>query len=95
MADDDNTPGFDLDALLDAKLEERAAAAEAKRNRNKQPKDFGDFLDRVADAVLDRMDERVAERRKAAEDADEEPTRGRGDSAFSRFWNGGGEEKSA
>jgi hypothetical protein len=92
---DDGGDGFDLDALLDEKLEERAKAAEAKRNRNKQPKDFGEFLDRVADAVLDKIDERAVQRQADRDAEDEAPSRGRGESAFSKFWNGGGEERSA
>jgi hypothetical protein len=95
--DNDNDDGgdFDLDALIDQKINERASAEAKKRDRNKQPKDFGDFLDRVADAVLDKIDERAEQRRAERDAEDEPPSRGKGDSAFSRFWNGPADEKSA
>lgn len=98
MAGDDNFDDLDLDDETTAKfaafLEKRDAEQARKRDRNKQPKDFGDFLDRVADAVLDRAEARAAERRKRDDDADEAPDRGRGTSGFQRFW-GGGEQRDA
>jgi hypothetical protein len=94
MADDNDDGGFDLDALIDQKINDRAEAERKKRERNKQPKDFGDFLDAVADAVLDRAEARAEERRKATEEADEPPSRGRGQTAFSKFWNGDQEQAS-
>src|SRR5262245_42508922 len=83
--DDDNG---DLEDMFESWYQERVKKDEAKRNRNKQPKDFGEFLDRVADAVWERGEARAAERRKAAEDADEEPDRGAGQSKFQQWWSG-------
>ena len=72
-------------------LDQRDKAKQRKADRDKEPKGFGDFLDRVADAVLDRAEERAAARAKAAEGQnDEEPSRGDQDtrSAFRKFWEG-------
>lgn len=88
MPDDDGEET--VDEIVERKLAERLEAEEKKRNRNKPPKDFGDAVDRIADAVLDRLDLRVAERRQAAEDADQEPdrTNGEGKSGFAKLWGG-------
>lgn len=84
--DDDN----DLDALVEAAVQKRLDEADKQRNRGKQPKDFGEFLDRVSDAVIDRIEQRGNERRKAADDADQEPERGGGEqSGFAKWWSGG------
>lgn len=77
-----------IEAQFDKWYEEREAANKKKADRSKQPKDFGDFLDRVADAVLDRAESRAADRRKADDEADEAPDRGdRNVSGFQRFWD--------
>ena len=77
----DSTPD-DLDPDIADQFEkwyaDRSAKDEAKRNRSKPPKDFGEALDRIADTVLDKLDERVEQRRRAAEDAEQEPDRGNG-----------------
>lgn len=91
MADD--TEGTDdqadLEEMFEGWFQERMKREDAKRNRNKQPKDFGDFLDRVADAVWERGEERAAARRKEAEDADQEPDRGRREpSTLEKWWGG-------
>jgi len=91
MPDSDVDDGDDrsLEDQFEDWYQERVKRDEKKKNRNRQPKDFGDFLDRVAEAVWDRADAISEERRKAREDADEEPSRGEGQqSAFSRFWQG-------
>lgn len=84
-----NTPDdFDLDALIDAGVSRRLEEEEKRRNRNKQPKDFGDFLDRVSDAVIEKLENKGKERRAAAEAADQEPERGGPKGGFAQWWKG-------
>lgn len=94
MADDQ---GLNLDPEDEARFEawftKRQEEEERKKNRSKTPKDFAEFMDRLADRVWERGEERAAERRKAEEDADQEPTRGKGMSAIERFWSGDKGEK--
>lgn len=90
---DDNDLDPEVQEQFESWFQKRQEAEEAKRNRNKQPKDFGEFLDRVADAVLDRAEARQAERRKAADDGEQEPGRGGDDgggfaAGVRRFWGG-------
>lgn len=72
-------------------FQERVAEDEKKRNRGKQPKDFGEYLDRitdeVSDAVLSKLDKRVADRRAAEENADQPPERGER-KGFGNWWGG-------
>lgn len=88
--DDDDD---DIESRFESWYQERQAADEKKRNRAKQPKDFGEYLDRVADAVLDKIEERANKRREEREQADEAPARGSGESKFSQWWGSG--ERSA
>lgn len=90
--DDDDGATETLEEKVERLVSEREAAAERKRNRTKDPKDFGEFLDRVADTVIERIEERGAQRRKAADDDDQEPARGKSTSAFQRWWTGGGDD---
>lgn len=90
MAEGDSIFTEDQMEALGQLLDNREKAKAKKAARNEQPKNFGDFLDAVADAVLDRAESRAAERRAATEaNDDEEPSRGeQKQSALSRFWNG-------
>lgn len=93
----DDTADLDPDVAeqVERVLAQREAEAKRQRERNKVPKDFGDFVDRIADAVLDRAQARADERRKADEGADEEPSRGSGGdwaAGVRKFWRGGDEE---
>jgi hypothetical protein len=83
MSDRDDAHDDDDDEQLDPELAEqfeawftkRTADEQRKRDRAKPPKDFADALDRIADAVADKLEDRAAERRRARDDADQEPTR--------------------
>lgn len=90
MPDDESSEeNGDLEELFEGWFQERMEREEAKKNRAKQPKDFGEFLDKVADAVWERGEQRAAERRQQREDDDQAPDRGRKEkSAFQRFWEG-------
>lgn len=96
MADDDqHDNGDDFDPKMmehfASFLDQREETKRKQAEKRKAPKDFGEFVDRVADAVLDRAEERAANRRKAADehDDDDEPSRGSGDkSGFAKFWGG-------
>lgn len=90
--DDDDGATETLEEKVERLVSEREAAAERKRNRTKDPKDFGEFLDRVADTVIERIEARGAQRRKAAEDDDQEPARGKPVSSFQRWWSGGSDD---
>lgn len=93
MPDDNNEPDPEELERFEQWFVQRQEREQAKKDRSKQPKDFGEFLDRVADAVLDRAEARQAERRKAADDAEQEPGRGGGEGdgvgAKLRGWWGG------
>jgi len=61
---------------------------DAKRERAKPPKDFGEAMDRLANRVWEVGEERAAARRKADEDADQEPSRSAKRSKFETFMFG-------
>lgn len=93
MPDDDDTgDGETLEETVERMFQERVTADEKKKNRGKQPKDFGEFLDRikdeVADGVLEKIDARNAKRREDADNADQEPERGDAKGGFGRWWGG-------
>lgn len=90
MPDDtnDTDDGDDLESMFEGWFQERMEREEAKKNRARQPKDFGEFLDKVADAVWERGEQRAAARRKDAEDGDQPPAKGTGSSKFAQWWGG-------
>lgn len=93
--DDQGTDSGDLEELFEGWFQERMEREEQKKNRSKQPKDFGEFLDKVADAVWERGEQRAAERRQAAEEGEQPPTRGvKEKSAIERWWSGDKEQAS-
>jgi hypothetical protein len=88
---DDNDPGTDdadLETMFEGWFQERMEREEKKKNRTRQPKDFSEFLDRVADADWERGEERAAKRRADAEDDDQSPARGTGKSKIEQWWSG-------
>jgi hypothetical protein len=74
--------------MFEGWFQERMEREEKKKNRTRQPKDFSEFLDRVADAVWERGEERAAKRRADAEDDDQSPARGTGKSKIEQWWSG-------
>jgi|SRR5215472_6825761 len=76
-----------------AKDREDKAAAEAARA--KPPRNFAEFMDRIADRVWERGEERAAERRRKDEDDDQAPTRGepKGFMRGIQSWYDGGHEE--
>jgi hypothetical protein len=91
--DDDGLDGIDED-VLEAWFTKRMEREQAKRDRSKAPKDFGEGLDRMAGAVADELERRAEVRRQAREDADQEPSRpGNKGSGFLGLL--GGESRSA
>lgn len=77
-----------VDEIVERKLAERLADEEKKRTRSKQPKDFAEYRDVIKQEVKDAIAELAGERRQAADDADEEPTRGDGKSSIAAWWGG-------
>ena len=86
--DPTDDPTDDLETMFEGWFQERMEREEAKKNRAKQPKDFGEFLDKVADAVWERGEQRAAERRSQREEGEQAPARGAGKSAIERWWTG-------
>jgi hypothetical protein len=91
---DETDEGLDLEAQFEVWYQERTKRDEDQKNRSKQPKDFAEFLDRVADAVWERGEARAAKRRQDADDADQAPARGAAESKLAQWWNGGKAEAS-
>lgn len=86
---DDDTEELTDEERFEAWYQDRKAKDEKEAARKKPPKDFGDAVDRIADAVLDKLDARAQERAAAREAEDEEPTRGeRGTSGFLKMLGG-------
>jgi len=69
-------------------FDERVKREQAERDKRKEPKNFGEFLDRLAGAVVDEAERRAEERNKPRDDDDEEPARGRSQGGFARWWQG-------
>lgn len=74
--------------IFESWFQERMKKEQAARDRNKEPKNFGEFLDRLAGAVVDEAEKRAAARAKANDDDDEEPSRGRAQGGFAKWWQG-------
>lgn len=100
MADDrDDLDDLDPDIAdaVEKVLNKRAERDRVRKERNRPPKDFSDFIDRVADAVWDRGEQRAAERRRAEEDSDEEPGRQSSNwqNSVKKFWTGNAESEAS
>jgi hypothetical protein len=94
MSDENETgdPTDDLETMFEGWFQERMEREEAKKNRAKQPKDFGEFLDKVADAVWEKGEARAAQRREQREEGEQAPARGASKSAIERWWTGDKEQ---
>jgi len=95
MPDSSDSSYADDPAFLDAvdkAVQAREAEATRQKELRKAPKDFGDAADRIAEMVWDKFEARRAAAKKADE-GDEEPDRGEGDSGgggFLRMLGGAG-----
>lgn len=68
-------------------FERRQEEERRKAERSKAPKDFGEAMERIADRVIEKLDERAAERRRAADD-DEPPAKGSSGKGFMSLLGG-------
>lgn len=79
MADDDGGNELTEEERFDAYYEKRRAAEKADAERAKKMKDLGltdEVLDTIADRVWDRGEARAADRKRKADESDQEPSRG-------------------
>ena len=61
MPDDQNPDdGQDLETMFESWYSKRRDEEKRTADRNKDPKNFGEFLDKVSDAILDRAEQRGA-----------------------------------
>lgn len=67
---------------------ERTKREKAQADKRKEPKNFGEFLDRMASAVVDEAESRAAARSQARDDDDQEPSRGEQQGGFAKWWQG-------
>jgi hypothetical protein len=77
-----------IEEKFEAWYQQRTKREKEQADRRKEPKNFGEFLDRLSAAVVDEAERRAEARNAAVDDEDEEPTRGKRPGGFASWWQG-------
>jgi hypothetical protein len=79
--------GTDLEKLFDDWYKTRRGEEERREQMRQEPKDFGEFLDRVSDMVVDKLFVKLAEE-EPNDDGGAGGRAGETGTAFQRWWTG-------